>query len=47
MRPSPLSHFSTTGVVGVRLPLPSCCQTVWASGIFAVTPVAATQPNSA
>src|SRR6516164_7304316 len=22
-----LSHFSTTGVDGVRLPLPSCCQT--------------------
>ncbi|MGX1397927.1 hypothetical protein AB7M70_007336 [Bradyrhizobium japonicum] len=42
-----MSHFSTTGVVGVRLPLPSCCQRVWASGSLAVTPVAGTQPNSA
>ena len=45
VRPSPLSHFSTAGVEGVRLPLPSCCQSVWESGSFAVTPVARTQPN--
>ena len=47
VRPSPLSYFSVTGLIGARLPVPSCCQTVFWSGILTVEPLAATQPNSA
>ena len=47
VRPSPLSYFSVTGWPGVRLPVVSCCQSVFWSGILTEVPLAATQPNSA
>src|SRR5665647_1238662 len=38
VRPSPLSYFSVTGLEGVRLPMLSCCHTVFWSGIRTVDP---------
>jgi len=40
VRPSPLSYFGVSGLAGVRLPEPSCCQTVSRSGSFTVEPAA-------
>ena len=47
VRPSPLSHFSVPGLLGVSAPEPSCSQTVVGPGSLTLEPAAPTQPNSA